>query len=94
MDVFAFAEKYLAPFSVSGREIVPEICPFCHGGVHRDRNTFYISIETGAYCCHRASCSARGSFTSLLKMFGEKGGEPFSMGLPQKIKPNFNSRKK
>lgn len=93
MDVFAFAEKYLAPFSVSGREIVPEICPFCHGGVHRDRNTFYISIETGAYCCHRASCSARGSFTSLLKMFGEKGGEPFSMGLSQNNTPNFKSRK-
>lgn len=67
-----FARRHLAPYKVKGGEIVPELCPFCHGGAHRDKETFALNVDTGAYNCRRGSCRAQGSFRQLCREFGEE----------------------
>ena len=69
------AQKYLQPFIVRGYEIVPDFCPFCHGGGH-DRHTFYLNVHEGVYCCHRGSCGATGSYADLLAFFNEEVERP------------------
>lgn len=71
-EILALADKYLAPYTVRNTEIIPETCPFCQGGDSGDKRTFYLSLRTGQYICHRAHCSKRGGFPSLLRHFGEK----------------------
>lgn len=69
-----FAAKYLGDYQVRGGEIIPDYCPFCHGGNgqgRRDRGTFALNAESGAYNCKRASCGVSGSFYQLLREFGE-----------------------
>ena len=72
MTVQEFADRHLAPYKRKGEEIVPERCPFCHGGEHGDKYTFAMNAETGAYNCKRGSCGAQGAFTELLRHFGEQ----------------------
>ena len=67
-----FARRHLTPYKVKGGEIVPELCPFCHGGTHRDKETFALNTESGAYNCRRGSCGAQGSFRQLCREFGEE----------------------
>ena len=67
-----FARRHLTPYKVKGGEIVPDLCPFCHGGTHRDKETFALNTESGAYNCRRGSCGAQGSFRQLCREFGEE----------------------
>lgn len=70
MTVREFADKYLAPYKLKGNEVIPERCPFCHGGEHGDKYTFALNAETGAYNCKRGTCGVQGAFPDLLQNFG------------------------
>lgn len=78
-----FAEQHLAPFELRKKgdgteEIVPDLCPFCHGGDHGDRKSFALSIDYGVFVCKRGSCGKRGRFESLCELFNEECGDLFS----------------
>ena len=71
-----FADKYLFPYKIRSKiqgseEIVPELCPFCGGGSHGDRETFALSIDKGVYVCKRGSCGVTGVFSQLAEHFGD-----------------------
>lgn len=70
-----FANRYLHPYKTNGDELVPQYCPFCHGGSNHDTNTFAFNVKTGAYNCMRGSCDAKGSFRDICHQFGEKTDE-------------------
>ena len=56
--VIDLANKHFGDnWKISNAEIKPEFCPLCHGGENRDRYTFSINMETGAWNCKRGSCS-------------------------------------
>lgn len=67
-----FANRYLHGYKVKGFEIVPQLCPICKGGRKRDKYTFAMNINTGAYNCKRGSCGVQGSFRQLCELFGEE----------------------
>ena len=71
MEVYEFAEKYLKPYKVNGAEIIPEYCPYCHGGSHRDKYSFALNAEKKTFNCKRGHCGKQGHFTELLMDFGE-----------------------
>lgn len=56
-DAERFARDY-GPARHRGDELVFDICPFCHGGNHNDKHTFYLNSKTGKYQCKRSSCRA------------------------------------
>ena len=70
MDEFEYADLYLTPYKIRGDEIIADRCPFCGGGRHRDKHTFYLNHKKHTYVCHRGSCGERGTFSHLAK---EKG---------------------
>ena len=78
-----FARKHFPHHKVKGEEIVPALCPFCKGGNKGDKNTFALNIDTGAYNCKRGSCGAAGSFSQLMKEFGEVTYKPQPFVVPQ-----------
>jgi twinkle protein len=69
MNPIELADQYLYPYKIKGNEIIPEYCPFCSGGVHRDKHTFALNIENGTYNCKRGKCNEKGSLNNLLKYF-------------------------
>lgn len=74
--IIGFADQYLAPYRLkdtpSGTEVIPDLCPFCHGGASKDKHTFALSIDLGVYVCKRGSCGVRGTFSSLAKQLSGK----------------------
>jgi twinkle protein len=71
MTPHEFAQIYLQPFNIKGDEIVPDRCPFCHGGDGgKDKHTFALNIVNQTYNCKRGSCGRQGHFTQLCKEFG------------------------
>lgn len=68
--VMKLAEAHLAPFEIVNGQIAAELCPFCHGGEHGDKHTFYVGLYNGAFKCHRGSCGKEGSFRDLCHHFG------------------------
>ena len=66
-----FAAKYLQPYKVKGDELVPDLCPFCHGGQGRDKHTFALNRANLTYNCRRGGCAVRGHFVALCRHFGE-----------------------
>lgn len=78
MEVLEFARKHLQPFTQKGSEIIPEHCPYCKGGEHRDKETFALNLEHKVFKCHRGKCGKQGHFTELCRDFGEMDNfEPF-----------------
>lgn len=71
MEIVAFAEKHLSPYAIRNREIVAKTCPYCNGGSNMDTGTFFVSLDTGQFCCHRGKCGVKGGWIKLLKKFGE-----------------------
>ncbi|WP_368234368.1 DnaB-like helicase C-terminal domain-containing protein [Anaerotruncus rubiinfantis] len=79
MNEFDFARSFLRPYKTKGDEIIPQYCPICHGGDHRDKETFALNYREHIYNCRRGSCDAHGYFTQLCKAFGvEADREEFS----------------
>ena len=75
--IIKFADEHLQPYKIrakplGGEEIVPSLCPFCHGGDRGDQNTFALNLEKGLFVCKRGSCGKRGSFDTLAEHFHEK----------------------
>lgn len=80
MEPRDLAQKHFREYRTHGKELVPTYCPFCRGGQNRDKHTFSLNAESGAYNCLRGSCGVSGSFKQLCEHFGEK------------IKPNYEYR--
>lgn len=68
-DADRFAQFLNANRRRKGNELQFKYCPYCHGGRHKDKDTFSINLETGVFNCQRASCSIRGNMITLAKDF-------------------------
>jgi len=68
-DVFDFAAAIRADTHIKGSELEFDFCPYCHGGRSRDRNTFAVNLDSGAFCCLRTSCGKSGHFVELARDF-------------------------
>lgn len=91
-DIYGFTSYVLADTHVKGDELIFKYCPYCDGGSHRDKDTFSINLESGAYCCLRATCGAKGHFVELCRDFGYeldfgRSAKKYKQ-LPQ-VKPKF-----
>ena len=85
--VLELANKHFGEFEITNGQVSPELCPFCHGGEHGDKHTFYVGLYNGAFKCHRGSCNKEGSFRDLCNHFGMeyKGGvSAFPSAAPKK----------
>ena len=78
--VINLAERHnFDEWRIVGSELqVKGLCPICHGGQHKDRNTFSINLVTGGWNCVRGNCDGidgkgtrEGGFKQLCKYFGE-----------------------
>ena len=84
-DARRFArEMHLGVYKDNGKELITNKCPYC-GNQTRDRNTFAISLETGAFNCKRVSCGNKGNMLRLAKDFG------FSLG--RDVDEYYNSQR-
>lgn len=70
--IISFADQYLGEYKIKqksgGDEIIPRLCPLCHGGSNqKDTDTFALSIDKGVFVCKRGSCGRHGRFEELAK---------------------------
>lgn len=70
-DAFDFAHFIGTRAFSKGDELVFLKCPYC-GNASRDKNTFAINLQTGAFNCKRASCGVTGNMLTLHKDFDFK----------------------
>lgn len=68
-DAFRFANSTGIKTKGNNRELQFLECPYCHGGAHKDKYTFSISMDDGRFQCKRASCSVKGNMITLAKDF-------------------------
>ena len=69
-DIYAFARDYAdGEYRLDGKELYFKYCPYCNGGNHADKETFSINLDSGAFCCFRASCNQHGHFVELARDF-------------------------
>ena len=90
-DIFGLTRQLTQDFQRRGQEIFFRLCPYCSGGDHRDKDTFSINLDTGAYKCFRAGCAAQGHFVEMARDFNyrlEGVGEP-----PKKQYRRFRERR-
>lgn len=73
-----FAERHLRPYIVRGDELIPRLCPICHGGERQDTNTFALNLREGVFICQRGKCGTKGRFADLARMYGESEGTPLN----------------
>ena len=73
-DAYEFASFVRIKTKDHGNELQFEKCPYCKGGGQRDKWTFAINKDTGAFNCKRSKCGVSGGMFSLAKDFG------FSLG--------------
>lgn len=71
MTPYEFAQKHFNKFKVRNNWIVPQYCPYCLGGDHRDKETFAMNLQDGNFVCKRGKCGRTGSFAQLCRDFGE-----------------------
>lgn len=74
-DAYRFARAIGAVTHRNGDELQFKYCPYCNGGPHHDKNTFSISLRTGAWNCKRGTCREEGNMIRLAQDF-----EEFSLG--------------
>ncbi len=72
MNEIQFADRYLQPYKSRGDEINPRLCPYCQGGRHHDKYTFFLNTKKHTFMCHRGSCGASGTFNELAKLYNER----------------------
>ena len=70
-DVFDFANYIGAEAKEKRNELFFKFCPQCKGG-GKDKETFSVNLETGAFKCFRSSCDYHGHFVELARDFGFK----------------------
>jgi twinkle protein len=71
MDIRQLADR-LGDYKIKGNEIVFDLCPYCHGGDHRDKFSAAMNVEVGAFNCKRGSCGKQLSFKQVCEDFGYK----------------------
>lgn len=70
-DVYKISRFINAETKEKGRELFFRYCPYCHGGTSgADKDTFSVSLDTGAYKCFRSSCGASGHLVELARDVG------------------------
>lgn len=67
-DVYRFAREQGIRTRQTGSELVLSVCPYCRQTT-KDKNTFAINLENGAFNCKRSSCGAKGNMLTLAKDF-------------------------
>ena len=67
-DIDAFASRMGIAIKQKGNEIKFKQCPYCKSS-KQDLWTFSLHAVTGAFCCPRASCGAKGHFVELCRDF-------------------------
>lgn len=87
--VIDLAKRHFGTYKIRNGQVIPDLCPLCGGGAHKDRETFAIGMYNGAWNCARGSCQGvngnrEGNFKAICNYFGEAAFE-FSQ-LPQTIK--------
>lgn len=69
-DAYEFSRHIGARTKRIGDELrFQNTCPYCHGGEHRDKDTFSINLRTGQFKCMRASCGVHGNMITLSRDF-------------------------
>ena len=69
-DAYEFSRYIGARTKRIGDELrFQNTCPYCHGGEHRDKDTFSINLRTGQFKCMRASCGVHGNMITLSRDF-------------------------
>lgn len=90
-DAFRFASTQGIKAKEKGNEIMFDLCPYCKGGssARKDKGTFSINKNSGAFNCLRASCGVTGNMVTLSKDFD------FSLGnqVDEYYKPKKQYRK-
>lgn len=71
---FADSQGWAYGISRTG-ELIPHLCPICHGGDSEDRRTFAINLTSGLSCCKRGSCDWAGDFPQLQRKLGISEGD-------------------
>ncbi len=72
MNPLLFAQRYFGEYKTRGDELIPKLCPFCHGGDNnRDTDTFALNVSNLTYNCKRGNCNVSGTFNQLCEQFGE-----------------------
>lgn len=87
-DVYEFARYIGAETHEKGNELFFKFCPHCKGGNNRDKETFSINLDTGAFKCFRSSCGYQGHFVELARDYNyrlEDIEEHKYRKLPQKV---------
>ncbi|MCQ2078101.1 MAG: AAA family ATPase [Bacteroidaceae bacterium] len=87
-DVYEFARYIGAETHEKGNELFFKYCPHCQGGNNRDKETFSINLDTGAFKCFRSSCGYQGHFVELARDYNyrlEDIEEHKYRKLPQKV---------
>lgn len=74
-DAFSFAAAQGMKAKVKGKELQFIRCPYCHGGMHGDKLSFSINLDTGQFKCLRSSCGVTGNMLTLSRDFD------FSLGM-------------
>nr|DAP64845.1 MAG TPA: DNA directed DNA polymerase [Caudoviricetes sp.] len=88
-DVYGLAQQVGATVRRRGEELFFQLCPYCHGGESRDKDTFSVNLTSGAFSCFRSGCGKKGHFVELCRDFGypldfgEKQGRQYRK-FPQK----------
>ena len=88
-DVYGLAQQVGAIVRRRGEELFFQLCPYCHGGESRDKDTFSVNLKSGAFSCFRSGCGKKGHFVELCRDFGypldfgEKQGKQYRK-FPQK----------
>lgn len=68
-DILDFASTVTSDTKIKGDELFFHYCPYCHGGIHGDRDTFSINLENGLFKCFRSGCDRHGHFVELARDF-------------------------
>lgn len=75
-----FARNQNTSTKRKGNEVSFERCPYCHGGDHNDKHSFYINVDSGQFECKRSSCGVKGNLFTL--------SNDFRFDLPEEMKSN------
>lgn len=68
-DVYSFASVNARHTTKKGNELHFTYCPYCEGGKNKDKGTFSINLNSGAFKCLRSSCGKSGHFVELARDF-------------------------
>lgn len=89
-DAYRFANSIGVTTKERGDELHFSTCPYCRGGSKRDKMTFSINLNSGAFKCLRSSCGVQGNMIRLSQDFDfSLGNEIDNYFKPQKQKKKF-----